>query len=586
MKHNFDVLMHHPLQFFHLDKWKTPVWLKKTTWAILALVVLFNIVFLLYPRSSALPFAKISNISVAGLNDQEIKDKLSSIQDQLIVEVKAEEEARELTFADLGMRLDTDLMSRVALEHKEQWYMPVFSWWSMFSNNNSDPVFIVDDEKFEDVFKELVEEFGEEPADAEVLISDSGIVTIKESVDGSEYNIEGIRQNIISQLSLNSQTVDLQSILIVPRVTTSEAQVVANDLTAMIDTSVTVKAKDYISTPTSSEKAAWVFASENEEGKLTAQLDYGAVNAYLQNVAAVVDETPVNTVVTVVDGVETSRDEGDRAEVLDIDQSANAIISAIEQSAGVAQTVDLPFITIDPKVVYNSSYSASNAGLQKLLQDWDKDYPGDYGVVISQIGGSGYYAYINANKSYVTASTYKMFIAYYVLNEIDNGNLEFDDPSGRAGWTVDECLVQMITISTNVCAIELQNKFGWAAITSHIQSVGFTSTNINNQNGGSKTTTPADEANFLIKLNNGQLLSSSSTNYLLDLMQRQIYRSGLPAGSNGSVVANKVGFFDGYLHDVGIVYSTNGTYVITVLSRWGAYHQYADLADRVYNFMN
>lgn len=69
-------------------------------------------------------------------------------------------------------------------------------------------------------------------------------------------------------------------------------------------------------------------------------------------------------------------------------------------------------------------------------------------------------------------------------------------------------------------------------------------------------------------------------------MKRQIYRSGIPAGSHGAAVADKVGFLDGYLHDAGIVYSPKATYALVIMSSGSSWSNISDLADAVYEFMN
>jgi len=70
-------------------------------------------------------------------------------------------------------------------------------------------------------------------------------------------------------------------------------------------------------------------------------------------------------------------------------------------------------------------------------------------------------------------------------------------------------------------------------------------------------------------------------------MKTQVYRQGIPAGSEGAVVADKVGFLeDGTLNDVGIVYGKNSTYVLSVLSTGSSWASIANVATAVYDFMN
>lgn len=69
------------------------------------------------------------------------------------------------------------------------------------------------------------------------------------------------------------------------------------------------------------------------------------------------------------------------------------------------------------------------------------------------------------------------------------------------------------------------------------------------------------------------------------MMNRQIYRAGIPAGSAGSV-ANKVGFLGGLNHDAAIVYHPKGSYALVVLSSGSSFSAIADLARKISTIMN
>jgi len=101
--------------------------------------------------------------------------------------------------------------------------------------------------------------------------------------------------------------------------------------------------------------------------------------------------------------------------------------------------------------------------------------------------------------------------------------------------------------------------------------------------GGSDIkTTPADLALFLAELQTGQILNQqSSRNLLMSAMKRNIYRQGIPAGISGSVVADKVGFLYGLLHDASIVYSPTGTYVLVIMTDGSSWSTIADFASQI-----
>ncbi len=92
--------------------------------------------------------------------------------------------------------------------------------------------------------------------------------------------------------------------------------------------------------------------------------------------------------------------------------------------------------------------------------------------------------------------------------------------------------------------------------------------------------TADDEALFLTKLQTGQLLNPDSTARLLNVMGRQVYRSGIPAGTSVAV-ADKVGFLNGLLHDAAIVYAPSGTYVLVIMSNGSSWGQIADAARQI-----
>jgi beta-lactamase class A len=75
-------------------------------------------------------------------------------------------------------------------------------------------------------------------------------------------------------------------------------------------------------------------------------------------------------------------------------------------------------------------------------------------------------------------------------------------------------------------------------------------------------------------------VSSESRERLLGALKRNIYRQGIPAGANGAV-ADKVGFLDGLLHDTAVVHSSNGTYVLTILTNGSSWAEIAELTRQI-----
>jgi len=117
----------------------------------------------------------------------------------------------------------------------------------------------------------------------------------------------------------------------------------------------------------------------------------------------------------------------------------------------------------------------------------------------------------------------------------------------------------------------------------------FPSTIIDNgvSSDGDKHSTVRDEVTFQTRLNAGTLeINGDNHAYLLNLLKRQVYRGGIPVGVPGVTVANKVGFYNGYKHDIAVIYGPKGTYQLGIMSYGGADWRFADLSRKVAEIMN
>jgi beta-lactamase class A len=158
--------------------------------------------------------------------------------------------------------------------------------------------------------------------------------------------------------------------------------------------------------------------------------------------------------------------------------------------------------------------------------------------------------------------------------------------SQTSAGSLDSCLQKTILVSDNNCAQAIIDLIGWNETQNQVKAAGFSSTNVNNSGGGYMSSTAADLASLLKGLYDGSLLNTSSTDYLLNLMKQQVYRSGIPAGSPNAVVADKVGFLDSWNHDAAIVYAPNSTYVLVILTTNSSFSQIKALSNQIYNLYN
>jgi beta-lactamase class A len=246
--------------------------------------------------------------------------------------------------------------------------------------------------------------------------------------------------------------------------------------------------------------------------------------------------------------------------------------------------IDLSLQQIQPDIIENREYSAINGPIQKAIDDWLSRNTGAYAVSFREIGGNNRIAGYKSSTSYVMASTYKMFVSAVAYQMIESGELSATKIIYN-GKNVYDCISGAIKYSENECIIELGWNIGWEIINQKIAGLGISGVNINNYNldrsyNGDKTANADSMAKLLQHLQTGTLLNSTHSSQLLSYMKTQIYRDGIPAGSEG-MIANKVGFLDAYKHDMAIVNNGSTTYVLVILSNNSSWQKIADLSKTI-----
>jgi beta-lactamase class A len=232
-------------------------------------------------------------------------------------------------------------------------------------------------------------------------------------------------------------------------------------------------------------------------------------------------------------------------------------------------------VSIASPIEYIRTYTRSQAGLQALLNDLvaGKDMSIKYVDLTS-----GWSAGANANKESFMASTYKLFVVYSVLRRVDAGTMHMNDDV--IGFSLDTCLHKIIIDSNNECSIALAEKIGWTVVQNEGRALGASGLNWSETING----TVSDAAVIPLKLARGEILSPASRTYLLDLMKAQRFRSGIPAGTPYAV-ADKVGFYEGWLNDTGIVYAGATPYVLAIYSNGQSWNTIADTTRRIEQLM-
>jgi len=320
----------------------------------------------------------------------------------------------------------------------------------------------------------------------------------------------------------------------------------------------------------------WLDFPENAKTKrLELGLKTDVVKKYLEGIQTKIYKAPGTTKVTLMDGKEVGRTVGQSGRGIDMEKTVASLQDAVKK--GKKTTVTVTLADIPAQIVYERKYSS--AGLSALLASLTAS-KGNYAISVMEMG-SGRSASSNGSKQYVAASTYKLFVAYAVIKEVEAGRMNWSDSFN--GQTVGSCFDKMIIISDNACPKAFAARIGWQTIEDEAHAIGMSQAT---QLTPSPFTTANDLALFLYKLQNGTIISGENRDRLLNDMKQQSYsRAGIPTGT-GVATADKVGDVDGYKHDAAIVYGPKGSYVLVVMTSGGSWSGIADVARQVHSFLN
>lgn len=306
-------------------------------------------------------------------------------------------------------------------------------------------------------------------------------------------------------------------------------------------------------------------------------LDAAASEPFLRDKAApLVTKDPGTTRIETKDFVELSRSDGAPGVGLNYDATRRSIARYLAAKENQAMIVTQP---VAPKREYVRSYSNTDEGLSALIRQYAEDKKGSFGVSLIELDGKRRRASYNGDSQFTSASTYKVFVAMSVLRRVETGKMSWGEPVVD-GRNLEKCFDDMIVLSDNPCPMTLAKKIGPSVLHREARELGLQHTSFIDPESFKMTAN--DLATFAAMLESRQLpISQESHNKLIAAMKRNVHRKGIPAGSGGTV-ADKVGFIDNFLHDMGIVYGTNGgTYTLAILTKDSSWVDIAELTRRI-----
>ena len=253
--------------------------------------------------------------------------------------------------------------------------------------------------------------------------------------------------------------------------------------------------------------------------------------------------------------------------------SAHTLMTDVAYEADEMQEADETSIAEANAILQSSTIlSASGEDLAADLDELNATYPDQLGfVLINEQTGEAITT--NESRVFTSASLYKLFLTYAILEQVDAGVLSLQDQMAD-GATIDDYLTSTITVSANETAKALAHLIGWENIETFIHDQGFISTTFKpylESDGvyynGDLETTPAEVAFLLECLLDGELLSKSSTEYFLGLLGDQQLVYALNTGLSDEVIfAHKTGLLNDVSHDAGILSMDGQNYIVAVLT--------------------
>ena len=231
----------------------------------------------------------------------------------------------------------------------------------------------------------------------------------------------------------------------------------------------------------------------------------------------------------------------------------------------------------------------------ELVEDLEKAsraYSGRVGIYIKDLETGKSWEY-NADRKFPSASLIKVPIMAAVFERIRGGRLSLDTQikltrglrvggSGSLKWvregtslSVMEIIYKMITESDNTATKMLIDAVGMDYLSGAFRAMNLEQTNITPE-GMSLSSRPVRRENYttaremgglMERIYAGKLVDREASEFMLDVLKhtksRSRLRRGLPLGWE---IGHKTGLLRKACHDVGVVFSPRGDFVIAVLT--------------------
>lgn len=546
--------------------------LKTGALGVLLAVITSLAIQISYPRSMALPQTTVGGKSYGWKRQAHIAADVTALNGQTM-QLLTGDETLMLKPGEMGITLDGQKTAGRVMDYG--WVERLTPFSLFFERRQADTLDFTVDEPKAQAFAASLKKYDKAPQNAALRLEGTKVIADK-GQRGYTYQPDHIVAALKDIKLTYSMTAGVTPEVTEPAISETSVLEAAAVLEKRLQKPMVIEAGGKSVTVDPATLAAWMtITPDPAQKKVVTGFDRAKVKATLATLASQVYVAPAPSSVRLTDGVEVSRTGGSVGQALNMDATADKVMGDITQErvTGVIQQVSAVTIA-------NRGYTRSSKGLQALFNYWAQSNGGQWGITIRDMSGSISASY-NGSRQFTSASIYKLYVAYIVYGKYNSGEWTTQTATPN-GSTVGTCMEIMIVRSDNPCAEALGKMIGWGSNNGTLRAAGMGSTSITY---GNQLTTANDAATYLVGLQSSSLIGGANRDDMLSKLRRNIYRSGIPAGSAGSV-ANKVGFIGSLNHDAAIVYHPKGTYVLTVFSSGSSMAKIRELSAQVSAVMN